>query len=215
MILPIACLILTSLVTITLSYPKGIQHDSETLETLKTRECLPCYDEFYKNWTTTAKLLKCTGPYLFVGARRTSNSTFLIGAFGLATDVMLETPYDHPHLSNGVYWYKTHYYSFGFLGNTDLRQAPSDFAWRDQKSRLSWNLDRNFYGGGGFRAGSIRDLDFSLDYKKAIFSCPLIDVTRAPSASPSKGRTSQTGFTRPPRVPRLNRTNTPSAAASS
>ena len=178
----------TVAVSLTTIYPSGIQYSSESLRTLQTRGCTPCYDAYYLERTTSEEILQCDGPMIFVGAKASTGATFLLGAFGLATNVTAITHRDTPHLSNGVYWYRTPNTSFGFLDNTNLQQSPADKGTVNPHSRLSWTLDSSFYDVadadlGGYRAGENIDLGFSKGFKKIIFNCPLLSGSVTPPSA--------------------------------
>ena len=66
--------------------------------------CTKCYEDLYGPTTYTSNITSCAGPYLFVGGRSVTRNNFLLGAFAPAAEVLTVTPYDLPHLHNGVYW---------------------------------------------------------------------------------------------------------------
>jgi hypothetical protein len=79
---------------------------------------------------------------IFFGALSHKSSTFLIGAYALATQVMLETDSDSPHLSNGAYWHFNPRDSFGFSENTILNKISSHTE-EHSIAHLSWTIDKN------------------------------------------------------------------------
>ena len=93
----------------------GILIDTVTFDDLFADKCYPCYTAYYSDPTTYTKILSCAGPVLFVGAILDGESVFSLGAYGLASEVQTQTAINTPHLSNGVYWYFTPQWSFGFL----------------------------------------------------------------------------------------------------
>jgi hypothetical protein len=111
----------------------------------------------------------CSGPYLFVGAISSVSSTYLVGAFGSATEVLRQTALNTPHLSGGVYWYNTPGQSFGFLNGTDLQQQSADTGSSDAAYRLSWHVDGS---SGGYRAGIYLGLNSDTTWRKSIYNCP-------------------------------------------
>ena len=150
-------------------YPFGVQN-SVTVDSLARYGCSVCYLQTYRTATTSGDIRHCTGPYLFVGGRATSSSTFMLGAFDTSTAILTQTIVNTPHLSNGVYWYFTPYKSFGFSRNAMINQFPGDIYTTDGNARLSWHLD---IGIGGFRLGPIPlILNFATNYEKAIYNCP-------------------------------------------
>ena len=157
--------------------PYGIQFDSVTEDRLESGQCSLCFDALYAKATYSEDILSCAGPVLFVGAQGRYMSDFwdrdfLLGAFGLASEVHHFTVLNKPHESNGVYWYFTPGKSFGFLRDDTLEQATADIGDTYPDSRLSWNLSKY----GGYRVG--RDLRLGESeryglYRKRIYNCPL------------------------------------------
>ena len=161
-----------------LAYPSEVQY-GVAVSNLIQSGCSLCYNKFYGDRTTTSIIESCTGKWLFVGAVASDSSTFLLGAYGLASDVLTQTALNTPHLSNGVWWYFTPGQSFGFADTSVIRQSPADYADYPgtdihTQSRLSWHLDQPF---GGFRAG--RNIFLNEDssvWHKQIYNCPGLPI---------------------------------------
>ena len=160
--------------------PHGIQDYSVTEDDLESRQCSLCYKASYFDQTFSNDILSCAGPVLFVGAQKYMlwwwwDSTFYLGAFGLASEVHKSTVLNTPHLSNGAYWYFTSGKSFGFLKDDTLQQNPAgDTGDLNDNSRLSWHLDNSL---GGFRAGAYTDLTIKHNqrlFRKIIYNCPIL-----------------------------------------
>ena len=170
-LLLVSCLILFSPAV---ALPWGIQYNTVTVDDLLAGGCSPCLSEYYATPTTSANILSCAGPVLFVGAKYGWSSTLNLGAYGLASEVQTVTALNTPHLSNGVYWYFVPGQSFGFLKDNTLQQASADIGTTNPDSRLSWHLDVN--GGGvsvgGYRAGSYNQLNHDTNWQKIIYNCP-------------------------------------------
>ena len=161
--------------------PYGIKYYSVNDYGLETGGCTICFDGYYENEIYSEDILNCDGPVLFVGVKKATSGLwyvvyglwdddFLIGAFGLASEVHRFTVLNKPHESNGVYWYFTPGKSFGFLGDDTLEQATADIGTTNSRSRLSWNLSKY----GGYRAGiNLRLSETAKKYRKMIFDCPL------------------------------------------
>ena len=158
----------TSVVNILLhQYATGIQYNSVASSDLLQLGCTTCYDVPYSSWTTASNITSCIGPNLFVGARLSNSSTFLLGAYDSADTIHKKTAVGTAHFSNGVYWYFVSNYSFGFLDSPDLFQNEADVGDTSSDSRLSWHLDLLV---GGYRAGSHVDLNFNTSFRKAIYT---------------------------------------------
>jgi len=95
---------------------------------------------------------------------------------GRCFDVLTPSPFNQPKLINFAYWYFTDTYSFGFSPSSKIKQnwadqsdcelnAPNLFSCTD-KYKLSWHLHSNL---GGFRLGSIANLNNSTEFRKLIF----------------------------------------------
>ncbi len=104
---------------------------------------------------------------VFVGARSTSSSAFLLGAFGVSDWVFANT-WDmyRAHENNGVYWYNFPGRSFGFSPSADVYLNSADTTSSDPGRRLSWHIDN---GSGGYRAGSYYP---SSNYYKEVYVAP-------------------------------------------
>ena len=150
-------------------YPYGVQLNSVSVASLTSNGCSVCYLQTYGTWTTSNNIRGCTGPVLFVGGRATSSSSFTLGAFDSSTSILTQTPLNIPHKSNGVYWHFTQSDSFGFSSVSYINQFKADIATTDGDARLSWHVDIPF---GGYRLGSILDLNGATDYMKAVYNCP-------------------------------------------
>ena len=148
--------------------PAGILLNTVTYEDLIANKCSPCYSEYYHTPTTSTDISSCAGPVLFVGAIDDGDSVFSLGAYGLASEVQTQTALNTPHLSNGVYWYFTSGYSFGFLKDDTLQQSKADVGSSNPEYRLSWFVDSDY---GGYRAGSQLNIS-DATWQKVIWSCP-------------------------------------------
>ena len=152
------------------SYEYGIQYNSVTSSDLSNYGCSVCYNVPYSTATSTADIVQCTGPTLFVGAMQYGASSFLLGAFGSSLEIQTRTELNKPHVFNGVNWYFTPYKSFGFLDSrASLNQMSADYQGDYSESRLSWHLDSN---DGGYRAGAYEGLNDDTSFIKLIFNCP-------------------------------------------
>ena len=132
-----------------------------------------CYDELYRDVTTSDDLLPCSGNSVFVGAKATvSATTFELGAFGSSTNVFSITSahgtayYDS---AGGAYWYRLPQNSFGFAGISSITLNTCDYApdYPDCLSRLCWHLDQSI---GGYRAGCATDVTYDSDWRKVIYA---------------------------------------------
>jgi hypothetical protein len=124
-------------------YQSGVLQNTESLSSLFSVGCSVCHVGGIGYPTTIDDIASCKGPYLFVGALSHDDSTFLIGAYALATDVQLEDELNSLHLSNGVYWHFNPRASFGFSENTVLNRISSRTSEVHPIAQLSWTIDKN------------------------------------------------------------------------
>ena len=163
--------------------PSGVQYNTQD-SFLKANGMVQCYNVPYNYPTYESSFSSCgDSSWVFVGAKfENSDSSFLVGAFGLASDVFrytnsLQTAYE----SNGVYWYKVQYYAFGFAATSSIALAHADIATSNAVSRLSWHYNSNNYG--GWRAGYYDYLNSNGNFRKVIYKLPL--GAGAPTVAPT------------------------------
>lgn len=146
-------------------YPSGVQYG---ITQSSISYCSPCLFADFSVSTASTDITGCSGPFLFVGAMLNGARNFQLGAFADKAQIQIPTPVNTPHLSNGVFWYMTSGYSFGFAATGSIDQNKADTGASNATSRLSWHLDN---GIGGYRAGATVNIGYG-DYFKAIYNCP-------------------------------------------
>ena len=176
------------------AYPAGVQYDY-TPSMVEAAGCTPCFTSMQKVPFIAAHFQPCNGHYLFVGTLKAGESTHRLGAFALRSDIMRTTSRNSPHLSNGVFWYNTPGYSFGFSGVNGINQNLGDVSDENDVSRLSWLFEN---GQSGFRAGTYNNIfggkPAGDQWSKQIYSCtdyPTPMPTSQPSGQPSSQPSSQ------------------------
>ena len=148
-------------------YPSGVQLNYPVSQ-LQSFGCSLCYQVSYGTATTLSNINGCTGPYIFVGALASSSSAnFVLGAFAPQTSATTQTARNQPNLINGVYWYCTSGYSFGFSDVYSINQDFCDFADLSDRMKLCWHIG----GGGGYRAGNTIDLNSNTIFQKVLYNC--------------------------------------------
>jgi hypothetical protein len=106
-------------------------------------ECTPCYVAIYGTATTESDILRCHGPYLFVGARINAGaSVFELGAYALASQITTHTALNSPNYFNGAWWYLTSGYSVGFSMSSNITQNSCDTNTNNAAHRLCWHMVR-------------------------------------------------------------------------
>jgi hypothetical protein len=153
------------------NYPIGVQYDLSLA--VISAYCTPCFFVDYNEATTSSDITLCDGPFLFVGAYNRATNLVQLGGFSAVTEIRTVTPINTPHISNGIYWYFTSGYSFGFADSSTINQANADIASDpDAYSRMSWPLD---VGYGGYRAGTTLN-PTSGKLNKVIYNCPSKEI---------------------------------------
>ena len=158
-------------------YPIGIQFSQTAISDLRNQSCTLCFDKSYKGSVRTGEILACNGTYLYVGAKERQNEVFSIGAYGLASEIHQQTPLNMPHLSNGLYWYFTTGWSFGFVDVNNIFQRPGDTGISHPRCRMSWLLE---FPIGGYRAGELTNLTESAEWRKIVYNCPSKSLYQRP-----------------------------------
>ena len=87
-------------------------------------------------------------------------------ACGPCLSITQQTTLKMPKLYNGVYWYFTPNYSFGFSDTSTINQNVADSYNASNNLRLSWHMDQTC---GGYRLGKIVNLNYNTTYYKYVF----------------------------------------------
>jgi hypothetical protein len=139
------------------------------------------YNFSYSHVTTYNELkniyLTCKRETILCASGSFSYSSYLsLISCGLCYDILTPSSFNQPKFVNNAYWYFTDTYSFGFSPSANIKQnwadqsdcelnALNSFTCTD-KYKLSWHLHSNL---GGFRLGSIANLNNSTEFRKLIF----------------------------------------------
>jgi len=102
----------------------------------------------------------------FGGAAVGSNTLLLVSCANCYTLLSSYTVLNQPRLVNNAYWYYTNGYSIGFSPSSSITQYSCDTNSQADILRLCWHLDQ---GVGGYRLGSILNLNLDTNYLKLIF----------------------------------------------
>jgi hypothetical protein len=154
----------------TLGFAPGIFHNISISSILLSWNII--YDFPYNHETTIEELRalrpQCT-EQIIVGAIKGNSSMILtIGALGPADILLLNNLLNQPTRYGNVHWYLTPTKSFGFApSTTTIKCNNADYVVTDNSNnRLSWHLD----GSGGYRAGTVIDLDENNEWRKIIMT---------------------------------------------
>jgi len=118
-----------------------------------------------------AVLGACDGDLLMLTCRETGSSTIALLAQGERGDVTFDTGdnFDVLHVANGVGWYFNNdsLDSWGFVragDSVDKDNCDVDSSGANDE-RLCWHLN----GSGGYRCGSVEDLNGSNSYERVVY----------------------------------------------
>ncbi|MBL8771604.1 MAG: PEP-CTERM sorting domain-containing protein [Phenylobacterium sp.] len=140
-----------------------------------------CYSEAYgANGTSISSILSgCSaGSRLMLAGRATGSDTLLVLAQAATSDVTFNTGgSNNTHNANGVEWYFSNNYSWGFapggssvsLNSCDIQDSTSFGTGPTVNQRLCWHTGGGAMN-GGWRIGAIDFLNSSSDYEKVIFT---------------------------------------------
>lgn len=117
----------------------------------------------------------CDGDTLLLtGWANSDPSNLIVLAAAPKADVLTQTAHNTPRLANGSYWYNEPGQSIGFSESASICQSEADVCGGNQ--RLSWHMVNAWGDSGGpnwithgYRFGTIRGLNDSTDYTRAIF----------------------------------------------
>lgn len=131
-----------------------------------------CYRDTYDvQMDADAVLGACDGDLLMLTCRETGSSTIALLAQGERGDVTFDTGdnFDVLHVANGVGWYFNNdsLDSWGFVragDSVDKDNCDVDSSGANDE-RLCWHLN----GSGGYRCGSVEDLNGSNSYERVVY----------------------------------------------
>jgi hypothetical protein len=126
---------------------------------------------------TTAQVLQaCNLANLLLGCRLKGETKLRVAAHGPRKDVVFDVGNGAQavHVANGVGWYFSNNYSWGFVvagdslsrGECDVESTPRP------NSRLCWHTVETRNGPWGYRCGSVTDLNEDHAYERLIFEAP-------------------------------------------
>lgn len=148
--------------------PFGVQNDVAAATVTNTWGFTQCFSATYgaSGLTTAGMLSNCQGDYLMMGARRTGSNVFEVLAAANYADVIFNTGISNiTHKANGVGWYFSSSWSWGFASATDTVVRNScDISGAQERDRLCWHTG----GSGGWRAGSFTGLNYDNGWEKVL-----------------------------------------------
>lgn len=132
-----------------------------------------CYSGRYNdtlNSTQLSDILSiCNKGKLMLGCRPVGNISLTVAAMGLRADVLFNcgTSYNCTKVANGVGWYYSNDYSWGFVNNTDMVYRYScDTVSTNPDYRLCWHTGS---ASGGYRCGANTALNGAPTHERVIY----------------------------------------------
>ena len=167
-------------------YPSGIQQNVSE-QTLINNGWTKFYEQTYATIIgTSTTLIRPSEQYVILSGKAVGSSTILLAAAAPTAQVFTETVKNTPQLLNGTYWYYTLGISItdvggsiGFAPTPSINQNAADIEVGGQ--RLSWHVTGTE---GGYRIGTIFNLNSSTDYLKQVWTWNGISASPAPAPAP-------------------------------
>jgi hypothetical protein len=161
-------------------YPSGIQQNVSE-QTLTDNGWTKFYEQTYGTITATAAPLRPSEQYVILSGKAVGSSTITLAAAAPTSAVFTETVLNTPQLLNGTYWYNTPSNSIGFAPTATISQNIADQQDTSSVLRLSWHLNNTQ---GGWRLGSLTELNYSTAYLKQVWTWNGVSTTPAPALAP-------------------------------
>ena len=158
-------------------YPSGIQQNVSE-QTLIDNGWTKFYEQTYGTITATTAPLRPSEQYVILAGKAVGSSTIILAAAAPTSAVFTETVLNTPQLINGTYWYNTPSKSIGFAPTATISQNTADQVDTSSVLRLSWHLN-NIQG--GWRLGSLTELNSSTAYLKQVWTWNGVSTTPAPA----------------------------------
>jgi len=162
-------------------YPSGIQQNVSE-QTLIDNGWTKFYEQTYGTITATTAPLRPSEQYVILAGKAVGSSTIILAAAAPTSAVFTETVLNTPQLLNGTYWYNTPSNSIGFAPTATISQNIADQQDTSSILRLSWHLN-NIQG--GWRLGSLTELNYSTAYLKQVWTWNGVSTTPAPALAPA------------------------------
>jgi hypothetical protein len=161
-------------------YPSGIQQNVSE-QTLIDNGWTKFYEQTYGTITATTAPLRPSEQYVILAGKAVGSSTITLAAAAPTSAVFTVTVLNTPQLLNGTYWYNTPSNSIGFAPTATISQNIADQQDTSSVLRLSWHLNNTQ---GGWRLGSLTELNYSTAYLKQVWTWNGVSTTPAPAPAP-------------------------------
>jgi hypothetical protein len=162
-------------------YPSGIQQNVSE-QTLIDNGWTKFYEQTYGTITATTAPLRPSEQYVILAGKAVGSSTIILAAAAPTSAVFTVTVLNTPQLLNGTYWYNTPSNSIGFAPTATISQNIADQQDTSSVLRLSWHLNNTQ---GGWRLGSLTELNYETAYLKQVWTWNGVSTTPAPASAPA------------------------------
>jgi hypothetical protein len=134
-----------------------------------------CHSETYGVYGTSLTgtvLSRCNKNNLMLACRQTGSATITVAAHAPRPDVIYDTGsgYSSVHNANGVDWYYSSSYSWGFVnaGSGVARSSCDTMGSPDSEKRLCWHTSGGTLS-GGYRCGTTTGLNSSSTWERLVY----------------------------------------------
>ncbi|CAF3217649.1 unnamed protein product [Rotaria socialis] len=150
----------------------GVQHNLNPVSLLPSWSI--CYQGLYSVILTEAAVVSilrsCNKTLLLLACRPVTNINFTVAAMGNRSDVLYDcdTIIECTHLANGVGWYFSDRYSWGFVNGDEsvTRKQCDTNPVNNGVNGLCWHTTMN---SGGYQCGSNINLNSDSTYERLIY----------------------------------------------
>ena len=129
-----------------------------------------CYEDLYGDVLDDAAMMaNCTGEVI-VGCMQAGADTLQVASKAPAGEAFMQVDgiSDVAHLYNGVWWYYTPNFSFGFAPEgVGVQRSQCDISAEQGEDRLCWHTMENV---GGYRCGAETGLNQSMDWARVVYA---------------------------------------------
>lgn len=132
---------------------------------------IECHKSAYNSTTSMATVqAACTKAKLMLACRPTDSATLTVLAWAPRTDVLFDTNTSNtPHNANGVGWYYSSNYSWGFAPQSaSIIRSSCDVQDGLDDQRLCWHTNGGNFS-GGYSCGENKGLNSSTSYERIIY----------------------------------------------
>ena len=132
-----------------------------------------CYNDTYAvnllPNVTDMIVSQCNKGKLLLACKPVANSSYTLAAMGLRSDVLYNCSTNNTctHVANGIGWYFSDSYSWGFVNGIDsVTRNTCDTGSGNPTLRLCWHTGQSY---GGYRCGSTLGLNSDTTWERSVW----------------------------------------------